>query len=82
MRLWHPMSVRWLRRLWGDYPADALDPCPTAQSMGGYSVDVLGRSLMEDPRCMAILQQYYPLLQKPEYACCLLYTSGYRSPSL
>ena len=68
VRLWHPMSVRWLRRLWGDYPADALDPCPTAQSMGGYSVDVLGRSLMEDPRCMAILQRYYPLLQKPEYA--------------
>ena len=65
---WHAMSVRWLHRLWGDYPALLQDPCPTPQSAGGYCIDVLGRSLMENPGCMHVLCEYYPLLCKREYA--------------
>lgn len=65
---WHPMSVRWLHRLWGDYPAPVQDPCPTARTAGGYCIDILGRSLMENPCCMRILCEYYPLLCRKEYA--------------
>lgn len=65
---WHEMSVCWLRRLWGDYPALLQDPRPTAHTAGGYSVDILGGSLMKNPSCMRILCEYYPLLCRKEYA--------------
>lgn len=68
---WLPMSIRWLRRLWGDYPADRPDPKPTAESLGRYGIDVLGGELMKNPCCLRLLCDYYPLLRRREYAWCI-----------
>ncbi len=67
---WFDLSVRWLRRLWGDYPADQPDFRPIARQEGRYGVDILGSSLMENPCCLRLLCEYYPLLRRREYAWC------------
>lgn len=65
---WHPMSVQWLRRLWGDYPTTLHERRPTAESLGAYCIDALGGSLMENQSCMRILCEYYPPMCRKEYA--------------
>ncbi|PFO07770.1 esterase [Bacillus sp. AFS076308] len=65
---WFDLSISWLQKVLGDFPADKESLIPDAKDVKEYSTDVTIGSILEQTDCREIIIEYLPAFAQSEMA--------------